>query len=584
MPETLFKKVDYSLTKLLHDIDHGDIGLPDIQRPFVWTPTQVRDLFDSMYRGFPVGYLLFWANDHVKGVKPIGTDRRQEIAPRLLIVDGQQRLTSLYAVLKGESVLDDQFRATSIRIAFHPPTGHFEVADAAIVKDVEYIPDISQLWATGKNSYKVVRDYLAGLRQSRELTDDEEHQYAQAIDRLYDLQNYPFTALEISGAVDEEKVADIFVRINSKGVQLNQADFILTLLSVFWDEGRHQLERFCRDAKHLASDGKPSSFNHIFQPDPDQLLRVIIAYGFKRAVLRTVYSVLRGRDLETGAFSGAKRDEQFQTLIAAQKDVLDLTPWHEFLKIIAAAGYRSRSMIMSENALLFAYAMYRIGRVEHDLETHKLRQLIGRWFFASAVAGRFSGSFESMMEGELTRLRDAGSTLVYEAELERTISVTLTGDFWNVTLPDALASSGARTPSLYAYHAALCVLKSPVLFSKMTVWELLDPSVKAKKANLERHHLFPKAHLKRIGITDIKTINQIGNQTFLEWPDNIQIRDTPPAEYVPALRERFDATSWERMSRDHALPESWWDMPYHDFLTHRRKLMAGVIQRAFESL
>jgi hypothetical protein len=583
MPETLFKKVDYSLSKLLHDIDHGDIGLPDIQRPFVWKPTQVRDLFDSMYRGFPVGYLLFWANDSMKGVKPIGTDAKQS-PPRLLIVDGQQRLTSLYAVLKGVPVLDDQYRKSALRIAFHPPTERFEVADAAIAKDPEFVPDISDLWKSKKNSYKAVSEYVSRLRESRTVSDEQEESYASAIDHLYDLLNYPFTAMEISSSVDEEKVAEIFVRINSKGVQLNQGDFILTLLSVFWDDGRHQLEEFSRRSKHLSDDHKPSSFNHILQPDPDQLLRVEIAYGFHRAVLRNVYSVLRGKDLETGRFSASKRDEQFAILKEAQRATLDLTNWHEFLKAIAAAGYRSRGMIMSRNALLYAYALFLIGRERLHVDSNRLRRLIARWFFASAVAARFSGSFESMMESELTALRDIKDIAGFEANINHTVDVTLTNDFWNVMLPDELATSAARTPSLYAYHAALCVLKSPVLFSAMTVWELCDPVIHGKKANLERHHLFPKGYLKALGISDRKMMNQIANQTLLEWPDNIKISSKAPRDYVPALRDRISTDQWERMQQDHALPDNWWEMEYEDFLAQRRQLMSGVVRRAYEAL
>ncbi len=99
MSATLFKEVSYSLAKLIQDIEMGEIGLPDIQRPFIWPNTKVRDLFDSMYKGFPVGYLLFWANVMANGYRQIGADSKQKIS-RLLIVDGQQRLTSLYAVLR----------------------------------------------------------------------------------------------------------------------------------------------------------------------------------------------------------------------------------------------------------------------------------------------------------------------------------------------------------------------------------------------------------------------------------------------------------------------------------------------------
>src|SRR5579864_2483332 len=144
MNATLFKEVSYSLAKLIQDIELGEIGLPEIQRPFVWANTKVRDLFDSMYKGFPVGYLLFWANGIENGHRQIGTDYKQKI-PRLLIVDGQQRLTSLYAVLKGIPIVREDYKRDRIYIAFRPKDQKFEVADAAIRKDPEYIQDISAI-------------------------------------------------------------------------------------------------------------------------------------------------------------------------------------------------------------------------------------------------------------------------------------------------------------------------------------------------------------------------------------------------------------------------------------------------------
>lgn len=93
--KTCFKRVDYDLTGLLHYIDIGDIGLPDIQRPFVWSNAKVRDLFDSMYRGFPVGYLLFWENAQANGAKQIGIESKQHKVPSRLIVDGQLRFAGM---------------------------------------------------------------------------------------------------------------------------------------------------------------------------------------------------------------------------------------------------------------------------------------------------------------------------------------------------------------------------------------------------------------------------------------------------------------------------------------------------------
>ena len=98
MSETVFTKVDYDLGSLMNFIELGEIGLPDIQRPFVWPNTKVRNLFDSMYRGYPVGYFLFWQNAFGTDTRSIGTDPKQK-SQRLLIVDGQQRLTSLYTVI-----------------------------------------------------------------------------------------------------------------------------------------------------------------------------------------------------------------------------------------------------------------------------------------------------------------------------------------------------------------------------------------------------------------------------------------------------------------------------------------------------
>jgi hypothetical protein len=264
MPTTLFKEVTYSLSKLVQDIEMGEIGLPDIQRPFVWKNNRVRDLFDSMFRGFPVGYLLFWANGGYDGQRTIGTDSKQKV-PRLLIVDGQQRLTSLYAVLKGVSVVREDFRKERIRISFRPRDSSFEVANAATLKDHEYIHDISELWSTGVAHNRFIKDFLTRLRTSREVSDDEEDRLSDSIGRLFNLQDYPFTAMELSSSVDETQVSEIFVRINSKGKTLNQADFILTLMSVFWDEGRTEIEKFCRDSR-VPSAGTASPYNPFIDP------------------------------------------------------------------------------------------------------------------------------------------------------------------------------------------------------------------------------------------------------------------------------------------------------------------------------
>ncbi|MGH7581635.1 MAG: GmrSD restriction endonuclease domain-containing protein, partial [Gemmatimonadales bacterium] len=557
--KTCFKRVDYDLSGLLHYLDIGDIGLPDIQRPFVWKNAKVRDLFDSMYRGFPVGYLLFWENGQSNGAKQIGVGAKQHPVSSRLIVDGQQRLTSLYAVFRGKRVLDEDYGERLIEIAFRPREGLFEVADAAIRKDPEWIANISTLWESGKSSYQMVKGFLTGLKAKVNLTEEEEEQISHNLDRLFDLQKYPFTALEIAASVDEEQVADIFVRINSEGVKLNQADFILTLLSVFWEDGRRDLETFCRASRQPtgASSGA-SSFNHFIEPDPDQLLRVSVALGFQRGRLKSVYQVLRGKDLDSGIVSAEKRDEQFAVLKDAQSIVLDLTCWHQFLSALIGAGFRSGEMISSQNALLYAYAFYLIGRTRFKVPEHQLQKAIGRWFFFSSLTGRYTSSPETIMDGDLNRLKAVPNRDSFVRTLDDLVKAELTNDFWATTLPAAMDSSSARNPELFAYVAAQNRLNAPVLFSHKKVGDLLDPALKTRKKALERHHLFPRAWLEREGITDLKMINQMANQALIEWPENIDISDTPPREYVPKIRTRFpNSDEWHAMHDLHALPDGW---------------------------
>jgi len=585
--KTCFKRVDYDLSTLLHYIDIGDIGLPDIQRPFVWSNSKVRDLFDSMYRGFPVGYLLFWENGQVNGTKQIGIGEKTHLVPLRLIVDGQQRLTSLYAVFRGHKVLDVDYRERKIEIAFHPQDGKFEVCDAAIRKDPEWIPDISEIWSSGKSSYQIVKNFLKSIQKAKgNLSEQEEDLISHNLDRLFDLQKYPFTALEIASTVDEEEVADIFVRVNSEGVKLNQADFILTLMSVFWDEGRAALEQFCRESRRPpTAQSEPSPFNHLIQPDPDQLLRVSVALGFHRGRLKAVYNILRGKDIDTGEFSPERREQQFSILREAQGRVLNLTHWHQFLSVIIGTGFKSSELISSQNALLYAYAFYLIGRDRFKAPEHILGKLIGRWFFFTSLTGHYTASSpETVMDGDLNRVKNIEKWEQFAQVLNDVMKTELTEDYWNVTLPARLETSSARNPELFAYMAAQIKLGAPVLFSYKKIADLLDPSLKPKKKLLERHHLFPRAWLEKQGIYDLKEINQQANLALLEWPDNIDISDAPPFEYVPELKNRFPENVLREMYEMHAIPENWETLPYEDFLRQRRKLMAALIRRGYEAL
>jgi len=579
MSDTVFTQVNYTLGSLVNSIELGQIGLPNIQRPFVWKNAKVRDLFDSMYRGYPVGYLLFWQNGMAYD-RTIGTDKKQK-PPQLVIVDGQQRLTALYAVVKGVPVVRENYDSEEICIAFNPLEERFEVADAAIRRDKAFIPNISRIWST--SIFKVANEYLSGLQASRDVSDEEVEKIQNAITKLQSLLTFPFTALELAADISEEDVSDVFVRINSKGTPLNQADFILTLMSVFWDEGRSELEQFCSEARK-PSKGEASPFNYFIEPDPNQLLRVAVGLAFKRARLKYIYSILRGKDLETEQFSEERRIAQFDLLKDAQQRTLNLQHWHDFMNCIRMAGFRSGKMISSQANLLFSYMLYLIGRTEYGVEELTLRKAIAQWFFMSAVTGRFTGSPESAMEFDLAQLRDVKTPEQFVTKLQRVCDIALTNDFWDTTLPNKLATSSPRSPSLFAYNASLVLLGANVLFSNTKVADLLDPSIHPHRGPLERHHLFPKDYLASLGKKATRDTNQIANYAFVEWGDNSKISNEPPAKYVPELKARFSDAELAKMYHCHALPENWEQMEYNVFLKKRREMMAQIIREGYQTL
>jgi hypothetical protein len=585
MPRTLFRTTRFELDHLVKNIERGDIALPELQRPFVWPNRKVRDLLDSMLRGFPVGYLLFWVTGAEVGARAIGIGDKDETVPRWLIVDGQQRLTSVYSVFTAHKVVREDYSESRIRIAFRPQDARFEVTDAAIEKDPEFLADVTPLWTDYRAT---VHGYFERLQAARgPLTPELRGRLDDQFDRVRDLRAYPFEVVELDAAVEEEHVAEVFVRINSEGVTLNQADFILTLMSVFREKARKQLEEFARAAKR-PSVGGASAFNWYIQPQPDQLLRVAVAVAFRRAVLKHVYSILRGKDLETGERSAQRREEQFDRLQRAQDHVVNLLHWHEFLQCLERAGFRGSKMISGENAILYSYALWLIGRVDYQVPLNQLKEIIARWFFMAHTTGRYSGSFESRFEADVARLSGVapGDTSGFVATLDRVIRDTLTADYWDITLPNDLATSASKSPALLAYIAALNILDADVLLSTSKVRSRLDPAITLKKG-IERHHLFPKGYLKSVlGISDIKRVNQIANFALVDWVENIAISDHAPSAYWPAQSQAKglagarlqDAMYW------HALPDGWTQMPYDDFLAARRKLMASVVRDALARL
>lgn len=478
-------------------------------------------------------------------------------------------------------MIDEDYRSTTIEIAFNPLEGAFEVSSPAYRKSAQWIPNISILWDEKLGLFSFVGAFIERLRKEQDVTPEQQRAIENNVQQLHKLSNYAFTAIELSAETESEAVSDIFVRINSAGVELKQADFILTLMSVYWDAGRRELEAFCRASKAPVSN-TASPFNHFLDPSPADLLRVAVGYGFRRGRLKSVYNLLRGKEIDDdGVAAGAKN---FDILKSAQAQVLNLSNWHQFLQAVMRAGFRSGRLITSTNTLLYAYVMFLIGKNQFGVPLPKLKRAIARWTFMAALTSRYTGSYETQIEADLNRIGVVQDADGFVDMLERIIGENLTDDYWNIALPSQFETTASRSPTLYAYYAALTLLSARVLFSPMSVADLLDPSVRGDRLAVERHHLFPVAYLKANGIDTPRDIDQIANFALLEWPDNASIGASPPSIYAPAMLASVPTEERNRQAFWHALPEGWSDMPYADFLSRRRKLLAQVVRQGFERI
>ena len=577
-----FSHTQYPINALVENIDSGELSLPDLQRPFVWKRSRVRDLFDSLYHGYPAGYFLFWSTPAPVDSHKVGTSPGV-LKGLKMIVDGQQRLTSLWAVMKGQPVVTDKNELQLIRISFNPLSEEFAVADAARENDPEWLTSITEIWTSPDSKWAFTNRFIAQLAAARELTAEEQDQIGANLGKLAGLKDYQFSAVDLSSALDIAEVAEVFVRINSKNTPLNSADFILTLMSVHRKEARHQLEDFARSAK-LPSTAGPSPYNHFLTPSPDQLLRVAVGFGLRRGVLQNAYQTLRGQDPQTKIVTEQTRNENFARLLAAQEHVLNLTNWHSYIVSVKSAGYRSSEMLTSANNFLYCYIVFLIGRHEYGVDQSELREAVARWFFMASLTGRYTGSPETILEADLRRFSEAQSADDFIGIIDHVIDTQLTSDFWSVTLPDRLESSAAWSPNLFGYYASLNLLDAKALFSNMKINDLFDPGLKQVKSPVERHHLFPKAYLSSIGVTGTTRTNQIANFAFVEWATNIAISGKKPSEYFPEYFEKVPPTDQERAAFWHALPPKWEHMDYFEFLRERRKLLADVVKAGFERL
>lgn len=589
--EQIFSNTTLTVNQLIEKIDTGELGLPDLQRPFIWKDSKVRDLFDSLMRGYPIGYLMLWECPSLEKKKSIGVDLHSYDSPKEVIIDGQQRLTSLYAVMKGKKVINSKFDEKSIIISYNPLQDKFEVGYQATKKDPEWIYNISDVYTTS-SSFKFINSFIKRLSEYREckggvLTEAEQDTISENINAIVNLKNHTLPVFDIKANAEEEDVSEIFVRVNSGGVSLKQNDFILTLLSLYWDEGRKEIEEFSKEST-FPTKGKTTSYNQITTVAAQDLIRVVMAYAFDRARLKYGYKLLRGADFDKrGAVDGELRIQRFDTLKDKLPDVLDVHSWHEFLKAIMNAGYLSGDLILSGNAIFYSYAFYLIAKHRFHASYNENMHLTSLWFFYASLVSLYTGSFESTVESHLNSIKDLSTLKEYKDFILSRVNERLTNDYFDITLvgSEGLAVSGKGNNAWNAYVAALNIMDAKILFSKsnLLVSKLFEPGTDGNRKSLEKHHLFPKAHMKAQGYTDAK-INQMANYAFIDWKDNMDILDDAPSVYYPIVCEGRSDEEILRMEEENALPHGWENMPYEDFLVERRKLMAAKIKQAFDLL
>ena len=578
----IFENGQRSIASLISEIEREVIALPDLQRPFVWEDTKVRDLLNSLFVGFPVGTLVFWHTSDDKDARALGA-KRPGLRATTLVIDGQQRLTSLYAVMKGERVVGKDGEMRKISIAFRPRDGRFEVADAAIRRDPEFLADVTDIWNGIRPKPQIRRDLMSALRERGRLIDERyEDAVERNLDRAHSIADYRFPTVDIrrTAATDEateEDVAEIFVRINNQGVRLGQADFVLTLLSVYHGELRDKLEARAREM----------SIGAVVGLDTQQLLRAVCGVAFGRARMSAVYRFLRGVDPDTGEANPERRVTRLNELDNAANDCVELTPWRDYLLRVKHAGFVGQPQIASKNAIVNAYAFYISGR-KAAVPKPKLDGVISRWVFASLLTARYSGASETAFEQDLARLGrlDKRDPDAFVRELDAAMVETLTGDYWTQTLVSALETQQARAPAALAFRAAQVILGARALFSDQLLQNLLDNPQSAGRTAREAHHLFPTNWLRSHGIVDRRRVNQVANLAEIGWHENTAIGGQSPSVYVPRLREQLgiDENRWGRMCAEHALPLGWERMEYDEFIRQRRTRMAELIRVAFRQL
>jgi len=506
------KTTTADIRDLVSRIDKEEILLPEIQRGYVWKPPKVAALIDSLYRRYPSGSLLLWeTGEHVelRGIAITGPDGKPMNPPQYLI-DGQQRLTSLHRVFNGHE---------NARIVFNVETERFQNESAATKKDPRWIP-VHSLLSGDIDTYTLVDE----LKQS--LPDIEPKVLSDRLDRVRKIADYHYF-VEILNDLAYEEVADIFVRVNSKGVTLRAVDLALATLSARWRGVVAKLEEESRQWRLSGYDAISVSF----------LARCL-------AAMATEVGGFRG-------FASAPLPSLEEGWRRAQRGIEHLVPLLKNNAKIATS-----ELLPSDIALVPLVAFLGL-RPEKPLAADDADAMI-YWLFAAFIKGRYSGSTETVLAQDLAAVR---SQEPLEA-LYRNLG--LLGERV-IVRPDQLAGRGVKSPYfLLSYLVAQNA-------GARDWWYGVDICTDGKGSfKLEYHHIHPRATLSNLyGRSEI---NDLANLAFISSRANKKISDRSPARYFPELGDAELVPHFVPTDPELRVPDT-----YPAFIRERRRLLADAM-------
>lgn len=593
---------------LLNNIQNNVIAIPEIQRPFVWEKVQVRDLLDSLYKGFPTGYLIIWQSPNVK-LKDGSFSTGKKI-----LIDGQQRVTALMTSLAGKQVINKEYKTDRIKIAFNPFEALSEDKDAEIfavqtpahLKDKKWIRDVAEVFDEKTfNEWTFINTYC---QNNPEMKPEDLN---KIISRLKGISQRSLGVIDLAANLDIDVVTDIFIRINSKGTALSQGDFVMSKIAAdetyggnvlrkiidyfahlcvapnFYDTIAENDEEFVKTEYFKKLKWLKNDTETVYDPDCDDVLRVAFMHMYPRAKLADLVSLLSGRDFETREFKNEIIEETYKKLYEGVLNVVNENNFKQFMLAIRGAGFISEKLINSKMALDFAYTLFLRLQISKEVPVGEIKRAVQKWYVLSVLTGRYSASPESAFYKDIRSINEVGVIKT----LKNIEAATLSDNFWQVALTQNLAYTSTKNPTYIVYLAAQVTLKDMSLLSNnISVEDLII-------IQGDVHHIFPKAYLKRNNFSK-NLYNQDANYAFLDTQVNKSISDRSPKEYfaeaikqcetkkavcgsiidLDQLKENlvancipWEATTWESENFD-------------EFLEKRRVLMAAKIRKYYESL